>query len=384
MQSAVKDDLFDRHAWVLDPEAMHLNHGSFGAVTRIVRREQDRWRLIAQANPNGFFTRVLVDALEAVRISVASFVRAEPSAVVLQPNVTWAASTVLSSFPLERGDEVLITDDTYAAVRAAAAGVCAERGAVLAQASLPALGDRAASDIMTAMQDRLTPRTRLAIVDHITSPTAVSVDPREAVERCHANGTAVLIDGAHAPGMLDLDVDTIGADFYAGNFHKWCCAPWGSAFLAVAPRWRDLLRSPVPGSEASRGFPVGLEWWGTADYSALLATPFALGVLEAAGADAIRERNAGLVSEGAGLVADALGVPPPGPSTISMITLPLPAGLASDAESARALRDRAAADIGAEIMTTMARGGTALRLSAHAYNRIEEYERLADYLVRQR
>ncbi len=346
----------------------------------MVRREQDRCRLIAQANPNGFFTRVLADSLDAVRIKVADFVQADPSAVLLQPNVTWAASTVLASFPLKTGDEVLITDDTYAAVRAAAGDTCARTGAVLVQADLPALDERDGDGIVTAVEDRLSPRTRLAIVDHITSPTAIPVDPTAIVERCHANGTAVLIDGAHAPGMLSLDVRAIGADFYTGNFHKWCCAPWGSAFLAVASRWRDAMRAAVPGSEAHRGFPSGLEWWGTADYSALLATPCALDTLAEAGIDTLLQRNTALVNQGAALVAAALGQAPPAPASIAMITLHLPPRMAWDIESARALRQRVADEIGAEIMTTMARGGAVLRLSAHAYNRLEDYERLAAFL----
>ena len=242
------------------------------------------------------------------------------------------------------------------------------------------MDERDGAGIITAVEDRLSPRTRLAIVDHITSPTAIPVDPMAIVERCHANGTAVLVDGAHAPGMLSVDVRAIGADFYTGNFHKWSCAPWGSAFLAVTPQWRDAMRAAVPGSEAHRGFPSGLEWWGTADYSALLATPFALDTLAEAGIDTLLQRNTALVNQGAALVAAALGQAPPAPASIAMITLHLPPRMAWDIESARALRQRVADEIGAEIMTTMARGSAVLRLSAHAYNRLEDYERLAAFL----
>lgn len=372
-------DLVDPSAWALDPGILHLNHGSYGAVPIVVRREQDRWRDITESNPTGFYSRRLVESLEAVRSRVAAFVRADPCGVVLQPNVTWAATTVMNSVPLARGDEVLITDDTYSAVRIAARDACARAGARLIQARLRSrsLGDGRV--IAAAVEHRLSPRTRLVIIDHITSATAALVETRRIVEQSHQAGTAVFIDGAHAPGMLDLDVASLGADFYSGNFHKWCCAPRGAAFLAVAPQWRERLRSAVPGSEAHQRFPMRLEWWGTMDYSALLATPLALDLL-AGRVDSLRQRNATLVNVGAAVVSLALNQSPPEPTQLSMVALHLPLRQACDEDSVRALRRRAAADIGAEVMMTMARGQPVLRLSAQAYNREGDYESLAAYL----
>jgi len=374
-------NLFNRSEWALAPDVLHLNHGSFGAVPKLVRVEQDRWRDVVESNPTGFFSRRLAESLEVVRACAADFVHADPLGVVLQPNVTWAVSTVLASIPLKRGDEVLITDDTYQAVCIAARDACARTGAQLIQANLSsrALGDgRQVSD---AIEQRLSSRTRLAVIDHITSPTAALVDPAQTVEQCHENGTAVLIDGAHAPGMLGLDVAQSGADFYAGNFHKWCCAPRGAAFLAVAPEWRGRLLSPVPGSEADEGFPSGLEWWGTMEYSALLATPSALDMLVDIGVDRLRERNAHLVNTGAAIISRALGQDPPDASMLSMVALELPPRMSSDAVSARALRERISAELRAEVMITVARGRSVLRLSAQAYNREEDYEQLATYLA---
>jgi len=373
--------LSDRAAWGLAPDVLHLNHGSFGAVPNVVRAEQDRWRDIIRANPTGFFSRRFTEEFDAVRGVAAEFLHADPSGLVLLPNVTFAAATVMASVPLARDDEVLITDDTYEAVRVAARYACARAGARLIQASLPssAFGDGGA--VTEAVQRALTPRTKLAIIDHITSPTAALIDPAPTVRLCKANGTAVFIDGAHAPGMLALDVGQFGADFYAGNFHKWCCAPQGAAFLAVAPEWRGRMRSPVPGSESGLGFPAGIEWWGTMDYSALLATPAALDLLRVHGVDELRERNAALVNAGAALVSRSLEQEPVAPSPISMVTLELPSRLAPDVAGCRALRARIATELGAEVVITMARSRAVLRLSAQAYNRDEDFQRLAVYLA---
>lgn len=376
----MEGDLFDRSVWALDPNILHLNHGSFGAVPRPVRREQDRWRDSVDANPSGFYSRQLEAALDAVRDRVSRFVRADRAGLVLQPNVTWATETVLASIELGPGDEVLITDDTYAAVRRAVQQVCARSGATLVQAAI-GLGDRAAGDrISAAVEHSLSPRTKLVVIDHITSPTAVLVDVASLVKRCHENGSLVFVDGAHAPGMIAVDVEQIGADFYAGNFHKWCCAPRGSAFLAVDTSWANKLRPLVHGSRSDRGFPADLEWWGTADYSAILATPHALDLLEAAGVDRLRQRNANLLHEGAALVAQVLNQAPPPAGDLSMIAVVLPTWLASDPVTAEGLQQRIASTIGAEVMVASVRGKAVLRLSAYVYNGREDFEKLAAYL----
>ena len=373
-------DLFDRASWALAPDVLHLNHGSFGAVPYEVRVAQDRWNDTICSNPTGFISRRLPEEFDRVRRAAASFLHADSSGLVLVPNVTWAAAMVLTSVPLEPRDEVLISEDTYQGVRAAAEAACVRTGARLIQARLEgAFGDGAA--ITCAMEQALTPRIKLAIIDHITSPTATLIDPLPFVQRCHANGTAVLIDGAHAPGMLALDVEQLGADFYAGVFHKWCCAPLGAAFLAVAPEWRGGMVSPAPGSESDQEFPAGLEWWGTMDYSGLLSTPTALELLETAGVDRLRKRNATLVNAGAALVSRALELEPVAPSPIAMVTLELPPRMSTDAAGCRVLRERIARELGAEVVITMARGRTVLRLSAQVYNREDEFRQLAAYLA---
>jgi isopenicillin-N epimerase len=378
---ALVTDLFDPAAWALAPGVLHLNHGSFGAVPNAVRAAQDGWRDIISSNPTGFISRRLPEEFDAVRSAAAAFLRADPRGLVLVPSVTWAAAIVMASVPLGHGDEVLISDDTYQGVRAVAEAACARTGARLIQAHLQPGGFGDGAAITRAMDQTLTARTKLAIIDHITSPTAALIDPVPIVQRCHANGTVVLVDGAHAPGMLALDVEQCGADFYAGAFHKWCCAPLGAAFLAVAPEWRGSMVSPAPGSESDQDFPTALEWWGTMDYSGVLATPTALELLRDAGVDRLRERNANLVNAGAALVSRALEQEPAAPGPIAMVTLELPSRMSTTAAGCRLLRGRVATELGAEVVITMARGRAVLRLSAQAYNREDDFQQLAAYLA---
>jgi isopenicillin-N epimerase len=373
--------MFDREAWSLAPDVLHLNHGSFGAVPHVVRAAQDGWRDAIQSNPTGFLSRRLGDELDVVRSAAAAFLHADPAGMVLLPNVTWAAAMVLATVPLERDDEVVISEDTYRGVHAAATAACARTGARLVEARLPARDFGDGDAVARAIERALTPRTKLAIIDHITSPTAALIDPTPTVERCHANGTPVLVDGAHAPGMLAVDIGHYGADFYAGTFHKWCCAPLGSAFLAVAPEWRGSMRSAVPGSESDQGFPTGLEWWGTTDYSGILSVPTALDLLRGVGVDRLRERNTTLVNAGAAMVSHALEQEPVAESRISMVTLSLPSRMSTDMSGCRALRARIGNELPAEVVITVARGRTVLRLSAQAYNREDDYRRLATYLA---
>ena len=374
--AAAHCNLYDRESWDLDFRLLHLNHGSFGAVTRTVSAEQRRWSRLVEANPAGFFARDLAEHMAVVRERVAAFVGADASGVVLQPNVTFAVAGVLASVPLERGDEVLVTDDTYPAVRAAAAAACERTGAVLREARLEH-AEFAAESISDAIEHHLSERTRLVVVDHITSATALLVDIEPLIRRCHDHGAAVLVDGAHAPGLIDLGVARYGADFYTGNFHKWCCAPRGSAFLAVAPAWRERLRTVVAGSKSDDPFPERFEWWGTSDYTAVLATPSALDLLQDADLTQLRSRNARIVHDGALVLSTALEVAAPPSSDLAMVSLVLPDWIARRAERAESLRRMIARECRAEVMAAEVRGRLVMRLSAHAYNRVEDFETFA-------
>ena len=233
-----------RSDWLLDPGVTFLNHGSFGAAPRAVLAEQARWRERMERQPTAFMSFELPGALRAAAEKLAAFVGAAAGDLVFVENATAGCNAVLHSLPLAPGDEILLTDHGYPAVRKAAAHVAARTGARLIEATIP-FPLHARAEILAALAARLTSRTRLLIVDHVTSPTASIMPVAELAALARAAGARVLVDGAHAPGMLSLDVSAIGGDWYVGNCHKWLMAPKGSAFLWASRSAQAGLHPPV-------------------------------------------------------------------------------------------------------------------------------------------
>jgi isopenicillin-N epimerase len=364
--------------WLLDPEVAFLNHGSFGATPRAVLAEQDRWRKLMERRPTYFMERELPPALRAAAARLAAFVRARAEDLVFVENATAGCNTLLRSLAFAPDDEILVTDHGYPAVRKAAAYVAARAGARVVEAAVPfPIAD--AAQVVAAAAARLGPRTRLAIFDHITSPTAIIFPIRELITLCHAAGVPVLIDGAHAPGMLSLDVPSLGADWYTGNCHKWLMAPKGSAFLWVAPDRQAETRPLVISHGFGQGFTAEFDWVGTRDPSAWLSVPAAIDFHERLGGARLRERNAALVCEQATMLARAWATErgAPGALTGSMAAVRLPLREPATAERALELRRKLFDDHRIEVPVTAFAGALWARISAHVYNRPEDYDRLA-------
>ncbi len=367
-----------RELWPLEQTVAHLNHGSYGAVPLPVLEEQQSWRNRMEANPVRFFARELPGALAAARAEVGQFLGADEGSLAFVANATSGASTVLAAFPLEAGDHVLLTDHTYGAVRIATDRFAADRGAVVDTVHVPLGADD--PEAAAAVLDALTDRTRLVVVDHVTSPTARRMPLVRLVPALQERGVAVLVDGAHAPGMLDLDVERIGADFYLGTLHKWVCAPRGTAVLHAAARWRPTLRPLVASWGEGEGFPLAFDDTGTEDPTAWLSAPRALRVLSQLGPERVRRHNVELAVAGQQEVARALEVPTadlPRDAAVSMQLVPLPDGIAATRDQAAALQDRIGADSAVEVAVTSWAGRGFLRLSAHVYNAPADYRRLA-------
>ncbi len=389
-----------RH-WPLDPRVDFLNHGSYGAVPRVVMEAQTTWRLQMEHEPVRFMVERAEQALDTARAAVGTFVGAGPDDLAFITNATTGVNTVLRSLRFAPGDELLTTDHEYNAVRNTLDYVAARDGARVIVAEVPfpiASPDAAVAPVLGAV----TSRTRLAVLDHVTSATALVLPVATLVAGLAERGVDTLIDGAHAPGMVELDVAGVGAAYYTGNLHKWVCAPKGAAFLWVRPDRQERIRPLVishgansPRSDRSR-FQLEFGWLGTGDPSAWLAAPEAIefgASLLPGGWPALRARNRELTLEARRLVASAIGAEIPAVEDMigSMASLPLgwEPQLGTDRD-VDLYGDRVhGALLAAGFQTMIApwpqrpqgrRWQRVLRLSAAAYNDRAQYERLASVL----
>jgi isopenicillin-N epimerase len=284
---------------------------------------------------------------------------------------------------LAPGDEILITDHIYGAVGNAAQFVAAERGATVRVVRVP-YPEFSPKGLVAAVTDALTPRTRLAVLDHITSESALVMPVAEMISVCHARGVQVLIDGAHVPGALPLDVSALGADWYTANLHKWAHAPRSCGFLWARPdRQRDLHPTVISWG-LGKGFLAEFDWVGTRDVSPWLAAPAGIDFLNELGFDAQRRANHDLAWSAARMLSErwgtTLGVTEADVAT--MVSLRVPPSLGSTSEDAARLRDALLFEDGIEVQVHAAHGQIWVRISAQVYNEMDEYARLAEAVTR--
>jgi isopenicillin-N epimerase len=379
--------------WPLDRDILFLNHGSFGACPSEVLRHQAALRAEMEAEPVRFLSRELDDRLDAARAALGAFVGADPDDLAFVTNATSGINAVLRSRTFAAGDELLTTDHVYGACRNTLDFVAERAGArvVVVAVPFPVSG---LDEVVAAVLAKVTPRTRLALLDHITSPTALILPIERLIGELGARGIDVLIDGAHAPGMVPLHLETLGATYYSGNCHKWLCAPKGSAFLwARRDRQPDVRPLTIShGATAARPgrsrFRMEFDWTGTSDPTAWLTVPRAieyLGTLVPGGWPALMARNHALAVEARRLLCAAAGTAPPCPDAMigSLAAVVLPDGTAEvswrrpDPLQARLFDDWR---IEVPVISWPAAPRRLVRISAQLYNRREEYERLAEAL----
>jgi isopenicillin-N epimerase len=320
----------------------------------------------------------LPSALRHAAARLAAFLRAKGEDVVFVENATAGCNAVLNSVPLVPGDEILVTDLGYPAIRNAAEHACRRTGAGIVEAPIPFPVHEAAI-ILRALEAALGPRTRLAIIDHVSSPTGLVFPIREMISLCHAAGTQVLVDGAHGPGMLPLDVPSLGADWYVGNCHKWLMAPKGSAFLWASGDAKRDLHPPVISLGYEQDFLTEFDWTGTRDYTAWLSVPAAIDVHERLGGRALQHRNKLLICAAARLLEERWrtlrGVPDA--LTGSMAAVRLPTRWAASTRLAREIQNWLLTEHRIEVAVTLTAGSLWARVSAQAYNSLDDYDRLA-------
>lgn len=372
-----------RDAFWIDPDATFLNHGSYGAVPRVVSEAADAWRRRMERQPVLFFQETLTPALREAAATIAPFLGVAADDTVFVENATSGANAVLRSLRLGPGDTIVGTDHGYGAVRNTARHVAAVSGAALVEAKLPFPGTTPRA-VLDALAEAIDGRTRLVVVDHVTSPTALVLPVAEIAQLCRRRGVPLLVDGAHAPGMLDLDIAAVGADWYVGNPHKWLFAARGCAVLRVAPDARSDLHPPVISHGYGSGYLAEFDWTGTRDFSPYLAIGAALDFYRSLGPARLRAHNDALAAEGARIVASAWKtevLTPPGMAG-SMALVALPFAVEPTREAARALRTRIWHEHKVEVPVMAFGGRCHVRVSAQIYNEPADYRRLAEIFAR--
>lgn len=374
--------------WSLDPTVTFLNHGSFGACPRPVLAAQQQWRDRLEQQPLKFLGREIEALLDQARVELAAFVGADPLDLAFIPNATTGVNTVLRSLmpTWEPGDELLTTNHEYNACRNALNYAAATSGARVVVAELP-LPVEAPEQIVEAVLAKVSNSTRLVLLDHISSQTALVFPIATLIQALSDRGIPTLIDGAHAPGMVPLHLRELGATYYTGNCHKWLCAPKGSAFLYVQrdqqPQIRPLTISH--GANANRDdrsrFHLEFDWMGTPDPSAYLSVPTAIqlmGSLLPGGWPALMASNQAKAKTARQILQTALDSTPLCPETMlgAMSVVPLPDRLPDN------LYDRLVQDFQIEvpIIPWQAPHSRLLRVSAQVYNQLSQYELLAQAL----
>jgi isopenicillin-N epimerase len=389
----------DPQNWLLDPRLVFLNHGSFGACPERVLEAQTAWRRRIERQPVQFLVRELEAHLDSARFTLAHFVGAEADDLVFIPNTTTGVNTVLRSLTFQPEDELLVTDQEYNASHNALNFAAERSGAKVVVAKIP-FPFRNEDQLVSPILDCVTARTKLALLDHVTSQTGVVQPIARLVGELNQRGVETLIDGAHAPGMVPLDLKQIGATYYTGNCHKWLCAPKGAAFLCVQREKQALIR-PLAishGANSARRdrsrFLLEFGWTGTGDPSAWLCVPDSLRFMASkvgGGWPEVMRRNRALTLAARNLVCAALKIPEPCPEEFigSLAAIPI----SPAPEHARPqlpfneypLQDVLREKYGIEvpIISWPAPPQRVLRFSAQVYNSLPQYELLAQALLKE-
>lgn len=365
--------------WTLDPNITYLNHGSYGATPRKIIEEQKKWIDVLETEPCQYF-RELPMRLRGVREKLAKFVGADVEGMVLFNNATLGANTILNSLRLKAGDEIIVSNHGYLAVEASCRALALQVGVEIRMAQIP-YPLKSHDDIVKAFEPHFSKRTRLMIVDHITSPSALVFPVEKLVALAKLNKVPIFIDGAHGPGMIPLDLEKLGADFYVGNLHKWMCAPKGTAFMSVAKEHRATMHPLSTSYFYGLGFEKEFEWTGTDDASPLLCLPSVIEFHNSFGPGKLAQMNHELMARGAKVLNERLGWELPHPDSSdfygSMAGFVMP--VKGAVEQAKRLKfiSHFYEKHKIELQCQPVGNCHVLRISAQAYNNLEDFEKLA-------
>ena len=396
-EPSIETAAVDPALWLLDPEIIFLSHGVYGACPRHVLAVQNEWRERLERRPVQFLTRELETHVDAARQHVAHFAGADADDIVFVPNATAGVNTVLRSLLLKPGDELLVTDYAYNACRNALEFAAERAGAKAVVARIP-FPFRNQDELIAPILERVTPRTRLAMIDHVTSQTGVVMPIARLVSELKQRGVDTLVDGAHAAGTVPVDLNALGAAYYTANCHKWLCAPKGAAFLHIERTRQEFIRPLIISNGANSRrkdrsrLLIEFAWPGTWDPSACLSVPEAIrfvGSLLPGGWPEIMARNRALALAARKILCAALRIDEPCPDEFigSLAAIPLP-DVAPDALPRLPLNEYSLQDdlrekykIEVPIISWPAPPKRLLRISAQVYNSLPQFERLAESIV---
>ncbi len=372
-----------RSLFFLDPDVVFLNHGSFGATPRPVFEKYQEWQRKLERQPVEFLSRHFIDLMRNARAALAAYVHADVNNLVYVPNATTGLNIVARSLPLKPGDEIVTTDHEYGALDRTWRFLCRKTGAVYKPRPIP-LPVTTADDMVERVWQGMTPHTRVLFLSHITSPTALTLPVVELCQRARDAGIISIVDGAHTVGQVPLDLQAIGADFYASNAHKWLCAPKGSAFLFARPEMQHLVEPLVvswgyePETPSASRFVDEQEWTGTRDVAAYLATPDAIKFCVEHHWDDVRAQCHTLVQYARECINTLTGLPAICPDSVDwymqMATMALPP---CDKEK---LKTRLYDEFRIEVPIVEWQDRQFVRLSIQAYNSKEDVDRLVEAL----
>ena len=369
--------MLTRADFMLRDDITFLNHGSFGACPATVFAQYQAWQLRLERQPVAFLLREREALLADAREQIGTYFQVPASDIVFVTNATSGMNIAVRSLPLEAGDEILTTSHEYGAINRLLAYRAAKTGAriVRYEPRLPYTSD---SDFSDALFSLATPRTKAIVISHITSPSALIFPIAQVCQRARQRGILTIIDGAHAPGQLPLDLAALGADIYAGNFHKWLCAPKGAGFLHARREHHAWLEPLVisHGWRDDSDFVERNEWGGTRDIAAFLTVPAAIDFLQKHDWRSLVASCHGLAAQAQERICQRYGLEAYSQGQFSqMVTIPLPACDVAQ------LKAQLYADYRIEIPVGMFLGQCGLRLSVAVYNHADDIEQLQSALA---
>ena len=373
------DDI--RSQWALDEEIAFLNHGSFGARPRCVLEAQNRWRREMEADPADFLDRRGPELLEHLKDVTGRFLGARPDDFGFVSSASEAINAVLRSSHFGPGDELVTTNHAYPGIRHSLRYAADRSGATLIEVPVP-LPVTSPDSIVGAIEEALTPRSRLVVIDHITSFSGLVFPVERIIEVCRRRNVEVLVDGAHAPGMVDLSIEELGATYYAANLHKWACAPISAAVLWVTSDKQADIHPLVISNFLGEGFQREFLWQGTRDVTSWLAVEDAIAYGAGLGWDRIRRHNHQMAVWVQQMLCDRWQVEPNSPRDGSMLgsmaSITLPETVKRHFDDHRAIGAHLHSVHRIEVPVVEWNGRWLIRPCCQVYNRPEEYERLAE------